>query len=405
MPDGVPKEFDEQLHPGRRHDQPGRPQALVKHTFLSEYLPALTNKVCSRWDSFAYVDGFAGPWQAVDEEKYADTSFGIALRAMAEAQRLQKDTRHRTIRMVAHLVEKDAAAYARLSRLAEQFSTIEVVTYHGEFETHLPTILNALEKQAFCFAFIDPKGINLDLAMLRPLLARNSSEVLINFMFDFINRFVTHPNPSIIETMNRLIPGANWRGLLDVAKAAGASPEAREDILVDGFRAGLRAAGNYDYVTSLVVQKPLADRTLYHLVFGTRSRDGLSVFRDSQIKALLAQAAVRASEKSKAKTAKTGQTDLFGGADAVQQDASSMEVANGRSRGTEFARQLVADSISGLRWSELWPSVLERFTIRRIDLGNALNDFRKSGLLDAPGWPSERHRQPSDGQFFRPIAD
>ena len=377
----------------------GRPQALVKHTFLNEYLPALANKVCSSWDSFVYVDGFAGPWQSVDEQTFADTSFGIALKAMTDAQKFQKETRNRTIRMVAHLVEKDEMAFARLQTLADQFPTIEVKTYPGEFQTHLPTIMAAMEPRAFSFSFIDPKGISLDLAMLRPLFARNSSEVLVNFMFDFINRFVSHPNPNIIDTMNRLIPGADWRGLLDVAKATGAPPEAREGILVDAFRSALRAAGNYDYVTSLVVQKPLADRTLYHLVFGTRSRDGLRVFRDSQVKALEAQADVRSSEKSKHKVAKTGQNDLFGGADTVQQDPSSKEIADGKTGGAAFAQELITDSASGIEWSELWPSVLERFTIRRSDLGNAINNLRKSGVINAPGWP-KGHRTPKDGQMF-----
>ena len=383
----------------------GRPQALVKHTFLNEYLPALANKVCSSWDSFVYVDGFAGPWQAVDEQTFADTSFGIALKAMAEAQKFQKDTRNRTVRMVAHLVEKDETAFAQLRGLTDRFPTIEVQTYQGEFQTHLPSILSAMEPQAFCFSFIDPKGISLDLAMLRPLLSRSSSEVLVNFMFDFVNRFVSHPNPSIIDTMNRLIPGADWRNLLDVAKATGAPSDAREGILVDGFRSALRTVGHYDHVTSLVVQKPLADRTLYHLVFGTRSRDGLRVFRDSQIKALVAQADVRASGKSKAKAERSGQSDLFSGADTVPLDPSSREIADGKAKAIVYAKEVIMAHREGIKWSTLWPKILEGFTVRRTDLGNAMNELRKLGEIDAPGWPSELHRQPQDAQLFKPTAN
>lgn len=377
----------------------GRPQALVKHTFLNEYLPALVNKVCSFKNCFVYVDGFAGPWQSADEETFADTSFGIALKAMSDAQ-IFWGAKGREVRMVAHLVEKDPGASAKLQKLKEQFPKIEIQTYLGDFHAHLPTILARLQNNGFCFSFIDPKGVSLDLALLRPLLERPSSEVLVNFMFDFVNRFVSHPNLNVIETMDKLIPGTDWRAVLDVAKATGAPPEAREEILVEAFRAALRKTGNYRFVTSLVVQKPLADRTLYHLVFGTRNPEGLSVFRDSQVKALKAQADVRASIKSKAKIEKSGQDDFFGGAYSPTLDPSSQQIAEGKAGGIAYAKHVIMESPAGIRWSLLWPTVLEKFTIRRSELGSAMNDLRKSGVICAPGWPSEQKRQPQDQQLF-----
>ena len=83
----------------------GRQQAFVKHTFLSEYLPALCQKTSSVFDHFVYIDGFAGPWKAADTERYRDTSFGIALDAMGATRGFQK-RRGRSVRMTAFLVEK-----------------------------------------------------------------------------------------------------------------------------------------------------------------------------------------------------------------------------------------------------------------------------------------------------------
>lgn len=378
----------------------GRPQALVKHTFLHHYLPALVNKICSSRNTFVYVDGFAGPWQSADDENFSDTSFGIALNAMAAAKLFQA-RRGRKVSMIAHLVERSDSAFAKLQTLSEQFPTIDVCPYHGEFQTHLQTLLPRIPASAFCFSFIDPKGMTLDLGVLRPLLARHSSEVLINFMFDFVNRFVAHPNPEIVENMNALIPGADWRVLLDVAKANGATSNEREAILVEAFRKGIASTGAYDFVTSLVVQKPLADRTLYHLVFGTRSAEGLNVFRNSQVKALEAQAKVRAAGKSKAKSAKSGQSDLFAGIDAVPIDPSSREIEEGRMGGIAFAAELINASQGGILWSTLWPKVLTKFTIRRTDLAHAINAMRKAGAIIAPSWPSERYQIPRDDQLLR----
>ena len=383
----------------------GRPQALVKHTFLHQYLPALANKVCSTWDCFTYVDGFAGPWQAADETSFADTSFGIALKSMSDAQKFQSDTRARKIRMVAHLVERDNEAFEKLQRLAERFPTIEVRTYSGDFHSHLPTILSSLRTDGFCFSFIDPKGFSLDLSLLKPLLARPSSEVLVNFMFDFVNRFVSHPNPAIVDVIGRLIPGADWQQALDLSRAAGATPKAREEILVDAFRTAIRSTGNFHYVTSLVVQKPLVDRTLYHLVFGTRSRQGLSVFRDSQVRALEAQAKVRVGEKTKTRTAATGQGDLFGGADAVPHDPSAQEITQGEAGAVALACELLKSRSQGIRWVELWPLVLQSFTVRENVLARRMFDLAKQGRVLVTDWPLDRFRTPEDQLLFQRVEE
>lgn len=378
----------------------GRFEALVKHTFLNWYLPALVNKVSFTRDTFVYVDGFAGPWKSADEQGFSDTSFGIALEALLAAQRIQRG-RGNIVRMVAHLVEKDGVAFSQLEQLVKKYPTIEVNAYRGEFEAHLPKIIRSLSDQDFCFSFIDPKGFGLDLDVLKPILSRSSSEVLVNFMYDHANRFASHPTQGVKDTINAMFLGSEWRMKLDAAQ----TPNEREAVLLEGFKVGLKQTGSYSFVPSLTVQKTLADRTYYHLIFGTRHPEGLAVFRDSQIKALKAQADIRASEKSKAKATRTGQDDLFGGADTVQQDASSKEIADGKSEGVAFAKQLIEARALGIAWSDLWPKVLERFTIRRIDLGNAMNSHRKSGDIEAPGWPSERHRQPQDGQIFLAKED
>jgi three-Cys-motif partner protein len=377
----------------------GRYEALVKHTFLKGYIAALVNKVSFKRDTFVYVDGFAGPWKSADEKGFSDTSFGIALDALLAAQRTQL-AQGRRVRMVAHLVEKDVAAFSQLEQLVQKYPTMEVNAYCGEFEVHLPTILQCLRDQDFCFSFIDPKGFGLDLDILKPLLSRSSSEVLVNFMYDHANRFASHPTQGVKDTINAMFLGSEWRERLDAAQA----PSEREAIILEAFKIGLKEIGKYNFVTSLAVQKTFADRTYYHLVFGTRHSEGLAVFRDSQVKALKAQADVRASEKSKAKATRTGQDDLFGGADTIQQDASSKEIVKGKSGGADFAKHLVNERASGIVWSELWPAVLEHFTIRRSDLGNAMNAFRKSGEIEAPGWPSPRHRQPQDSQIFLPKS-
>jgi three-Cys-motif partner protein len=373
----------------------GRYEALVKHTFLHQYLPALVNKVCFTRDTFVYVDGFAGPWKSADEQGFSDTSFGIALEALLAAQRTQLG-RGKQVRMVAHLVEKDAGAFSQLEQLAKKYPTMEVKTYPGEFEAHLPAILKSLNDSDFCFSFIDPKGFGLDLDVLRPILSRQSSEVLVNFMYDHANRFASHPTQGVKDTINAMILGSEWRTRLDAAQ----TPNEREMVFLEAFKTGLKQTGSYKFVPSLTVQKTLADRTYYHLVFGTRRPEGLAVFRDSQIKALETQAEIRATEKSKAKTRKSGMDDLFSGADTIPLDPSSREIAKGQSDAIAFAENMINSSKEGLRWSALWPAVLQKFTVREIVLARSVYKLHRSGAIHAPGWRTDRYTKPQDDQVF-----
>lgn len=376
----------------------GRTQAFVKHTFLSQYLPALCQKTSSAFDNFVYIDGFAGPWKASDTEGYSDTSFGIALDAMKAARASQKK-RGRTVKMTAFLVEKDPAAFAQLEKLAARHTDLDVRPLQGRFEDHLSTTVSAIPQDAFVFSLIDPKGMKLDLRSLHSLLARANSEVLINFMYDFVSRFVDHPNEVITDNMKALIPHIEWDRLISEQGKA-SSTQAREKLIVDAFRASVKREGKFKYVPSLTVQKTLADRTLYHLVFGTRRPVGLEVFRASQDKALSAQADVRSKAKDQKQVETSGQGSLFGGADRLAGDFSTQEMEAGARGGIEHAEQIIRSSQGGVMWKALWPQVLDENVITTRKLGRAVNDLRKSGKIFAPGWPSEQRVIPTEDQVL-----
>jgi three-Cys-motif partner protein len=167
-------------------DYAGREQSYVKHIFLERYLEALVFKTASAYPHVVYVDGFAGPWRSATEQ-FEDTSFGIALNALRRAKQAWKGN-GRTVRMSAFLVERDSAAYAKLAQIPSRYPDIGIKTYSEDFLTVLPEILRDVPNDAFAFFLIDPKGWRIPLERLRPMLARDKSEVTFNFMFDFINR-------------------------------------------------------------------------------------------------------------------------------------------------------------------------------------------------------------------------
>ena len=137
-------------------DYSGREQSYVKHIFLESYCEQLVHKTASIFPHIVYVDGFAGPWQSANE-KFEDTSFGIALNALRSAKSSWKD-RGRDVKMSAFLVERDAEAHKKLAQVLGKYPDITIKTYAADFLTVLPEILKDIPTDAFAFFLIDPKG-------------------------------------------------------------------------------------------------------------------------------------------------------------------------------------------------------------------------------------------------------
>lgn len=371
----------------------GREQALVKHTFLDRYLPALIGKVCSRYDEFVYVDGFAGPWQSAAGESFDDTSFGIALNHMTAQRRLYA-RRGRNVKMRAVLVEKDADAFAQLTQAIARFPEIEVKPLKGMMEDHATTIGSSIPRTAFSFTLIDPKGFP-QIGALMPLLQRKNAEALVNFMFDFANRFA---GTDLIPALEDWLSGL---GSMDgQTQAVGLSGAARERRLERLAAEVLQETGAYAYSPVITVDKVHQNRPLYKLIFLSRHSEGLKVFRDSEAKALDAQATARSASQAKRRAEKAVIGDLFAdGTDAVPNDQSSQVIR--RSQGLaprSLIERLAAAGSTGLLWRDVWPPVLENFSITRSWLGRRVNAMRKAGQINATGWPSERKEIPDDSQ-------
>ena len=372
----------------------GREQAYVKHHFLANYVELLVMKVTSRYDSFAYVDGYSGPWKNTDED-FADTSFGIALKAMRNARETWKERKGREIQMSAILVERDPKAYERLQAIREQYPEIRIKTINGTFADEVPTILAAIPSRAFSFVLIDPKGWKIDMQKVQPLIRRPDCEVLLNFMFDFVNRFATCSHEGVIDGLRRLLPGTPWEARLGaIDKDDAAAPAARKLVLVDAIRETIGKLGGYPYVMETPVLYPLRDRTFYSLVYATRSSVGVEVFRDCQAKTLGAQDDMRSAKKDQMRSIKSGMDDLLAGVDTGQFHGQNWL------REQEIAAEkellaLAAVDEEGCKYKDLWPQVLAECGVRKTRLGQMAANLKASGDLYFPDWEPNR-RVPQD---------
>jgi three-Cys-motif partner protein len=365
----------------------GREHSYVKHVLLEQYLEALIYKTASAYLHIVYVDGFAGPWQN-SSEQFDDTSFGIALKALRRAKASWKAAR-RDVKMSVILIERASAAFQKLQTLPPKFPDLDVKPLKGDFVALIPTILGLIPKDAFAFFLLDPKGWRIPLKAVQPLLARSNSEVVFNFMFEFINRAASIDDPIVIAGLDELLPFGDWRHKLLNAQ----SPDQRKLVLTNAFTECLTTLGSYRHICETTILRPDRDRPLYSLFYGTRHDTGLEVFRDCQVKALDAQAAARATTKVGKTAKKTGQSELFSSLHEMGQNEAASFLASEQGKAREALLRLVPDAASPIAYKDLWPQVLAAHVVRRTQVNRIAAELRTEGLLVFPGW-EQRKRIP-----------
>jgi hypothetical protein len=256
-------------------------------------------------------------------------------------------------------------------------------------------IAREIPVSAFSFVLVDPKGFALDIERLKPLLARERSEVVFNFMFDFANRFTNLPQ--LQATFDRLFVGVDWRDELDKLEADPATtPENRKSAFLRWFKQAVRNVGGFRYVADVEVQYPGRSRTFYYLVYGTRKPPGIEVFRECQIKALEEQAAVAGRMQVQAVMA-SGQGFLFGPPEPMRDLRLDAALERERNAACEMMLGMIPANGSGVAWENVWPVVLSEHVVSRSSLGREVNKLRKGGVLSIPAWSSNRKQVPDDG--------
>jgi three-Cys-motif partner protein len=376
-------------------DYKGREQSYVKHVLLEQYLEALVHKTASAYPHIVYVDGFAGPWQS-STEQFDDTSFGIALKALRRAKASWKAA-NRDVKMTAILVEKNPASFKQLETLPPKFPDLAVVPLSGDFVTLIPTILKQIPADAFVFFLIDPKGWGIPLQALQPILARDKSEVIFNFMFEFINRAASIHDATVVAGLNELLPMGDWRDGLAKAQTS----DERKAVLTGAFTQCLMAAGRYKHICETTILRPTKDRPLYSLFYGTRHDIGLEVFRDCQVKTLEAQAKARAITKVGRSEEKTGQAELFHSLHEMSGNEATAFLDAERKAARETVLALAPSRDAPIAYKDLWPQVLSRRVVRRPDVNKIAANLRKEGLLTFPGWESGKRVPQADYMVFR----
>ena len=184
----------------------GRPQTFLKHFLFEKYLEIVAIKVGMHSGRFVFVDAFAGPWRSQGGE-FDDTSFRIAIDVLSNVQKLVRSKKFSDFNIRCLFIEKDPDAYVCLEQIVSNHPDLISKSLNGSFEDYIPEVKSFIKKD-FSFLFVDPTGWQgFGLAQMRPLLT-GYGEVLINFMFNHINRFIEIEEHSVSSQMDELMGGA-----------------------------------------------------------------------------------------------------------------------------------------------------------------------------------------------------
>lgn len=289
----------------------GREHSYIKHELLRGYLEKLLLIVgTAGTKEITYVDCFAGPWGSEDES-LAGTSIAVSLEILEGVRRtLAAAPYHITdLKLRAVYVEKLKRRHKRLTDyLAANCPLgIEYHALHGDYSELQDEILLRCAK-GFAFFFIDPLGwTDIAIPKLRKLARRPRSELLITFMYDFVNRFITKDElrQPITEMLGTLDES-------DLLKIAVSDPKSREAYVVHRYRERLKEAAGTEgrekpRAYHAVVMDRDKERTKYHLVYVTRHPKGIKEFAEQSEKVEFTQKVVRI----QARRAASGQGGLF----------------------------------------------------------------------------------------------
>lgn len=352
----------------------GREHVEVKHYLLKSYLERYLLILGRTRARVAYVDAFSGPWQSSAED-HADTSFGLAW-STAEGcvATLASQGKFPKVRQL--WLEGEQEPYAKLSAFAatKKSSKITVETQLGRFEQCIDAIARWIGDED-AFVLIDPTGYRglIEPDVLAPLLQMPRVEVLINYMWQFIDYAARQiDQPGNLANLKRIF------GEACVEIEGVRESDERERRYIETYEERLRSAGIASGPRrSRVISFPIhhanrRERAKYYLVYATHSSKGLITFAESADDAAGKQSDVHFATHHRRRKFKTGVEDMFGGG-PTPEDAAL----------TEPWLAAMPDVGATLRVDEaIWSDFLEQNRCRPSELQRGLKQLVKAGTIE-----------------------
>ena len=236
-------------------------QTVSEHNIFENYLEPWAKIISNQpWVKDAYyVDAFAGTG------KYETGEEGSPVIAAKILTKYEKPT----CKLHCICIERDPKRYEILESSLKQFETkLDIKKYNSEFLTCIGAILNKIGKSP-AFFFIDPEGFSgMDFDKIEAVLNLTHAEILINFQYNAIQRWLKAPK--VESTITKLF------GTSDYKKAK------KEIELIELYKKQIRQKNAF--VRYFRNKFPKKNRTFYYLVYASKNISGFKIMKDVMFK-------------------------------------------------------------------------------------------------------------------------
>jgi three-Cys-motif partner protein len=249
------------------------PHTATKHEILRRYLQAWAPILSQgNFPHLVFVDGFAGPGRYSKGEEGSPL---IAIRAVIEQPRPIR------AKVDFHFIELDKRRSDHLATEVEALGLPPNVTakIHGRsFQETFPEVWKSYaprlgRSRPPTFVFIDPFGFKISFSYVAEVLRAQSCEVLITFMFEEINRFLSQGQQP--DNFDSLFGCRDWREGINITQ-----PRERLKFLHDLYQRQLTKAAGAGFVRSFAMRNE-RNTTDYFLFFATNNELGLRKMKEA----------------------------------------------------------------------------------------------------------------------------
>lgn len=340
-----------------------QPHTAAKHEILRRYLDAWVPILSQgKFPHLVIVDGFAGPGRYSKGESGSPI---IAIEAVTEQRRPV------SAKVDFHFIELDTDRAAHLEQevaVLDLPANVSTQVHARAFQDAFPDVWDSYAPKGKkprppSFVFIDPFGFKIPFRNVAAVLRERSCEVLVNFMFEEINRFLSHERQP--DNFDALFGCQDWRQGIALKK-----PSDRTKFLHDLYQRQLIEAAGASYVRSFAMrnEKNAMD---YFLFFATNNELGL--------------------RKMKHAMWRVDQSGTYSFSDATDPNQSVMF---GAEPDRDLLKRQILTEFSGKRTT---PKKIEQFVVTRTAFldthyKKVLQGLEQEGALVASGAPAGRRR-------------
>lgn len=271
----------------------------VKLSILKKYtIPWMRKIILNKYGprKCLIIDGFAGPGKYDDD---SDGSPMILIKNAIDFYNQSKKYRWKDPQIYILLNELDSENHKKLIENvkvlgfetsnnktfhSKKYTSIKIVIENKTFELFLNNILSITRKGSSLipsFCFVDPFGFSsTPFELFKEYLKNENSELLINFIYEFTNRFITHPNEKIKEQISKHMGLVKIEDLSE--KVKGLPSDERKDIIIETYTKNLLQETDATYVRNFDIK--VNGKTKMILFHVTKNINGLILMKNTMWK-------------------------------------------------------------------------------------------------------------------------